>query len=218
MRRLAAGGIAVLGLADLVSAVVPPQVRGRLRPLFGYIPLGVSEAAGALVALAGVGLLAVPPWRAQRSSAAGSSSVLLLAGTVALHLIRHGDVVQSIAALGLVAVLWLSRKSFRARFDLPSMRVGLSTLVGRCPRDQLDRGDRSLERGPYPPRGATDFFRRGLVGDHGRLVGIAPSRSTAKVDAFFTRPFWPSGSDLLRLPSFFCSDQSSTGGARAVAP
>ena len=59
VRRLIAAGIAILGVTDLVSAVVPPQVRGRLHPLLGYIPLGVSEAAGALVALAGVGLLAV---------------------------------------------------------------------------------------------------------------------------------------------------------------
>ena len=47
VRRLASAGIAILGLTDLISAVVPPQVRGRLHPLLGYIPLGVSEAAGA---------------------------------------------------------------------------------------------------------------------------------------------------------------------------
>ena len=129
VRRLAAAGIAVLGLADLVSAVVPPQVRGRLHPLLGYIPLGVSEAAGALVALAGVGLLAVARGVRRGQRSAWLVSVLLLAGTVALHLIRHGDIVQSTAALVLVTVLWLTRKSFRARFDLPSLRAGLTTLA-----------------------------------------------------------------------------------------
>ena len=113
VRRLTAAGIALLGLTDLVSAVVPPQVRGRLHPLLGYIPLGVSEAAGALVALAGVGLLAVARGVRRGQRSAWLVSILLLAGTVALHLIRHGDVVQSIAALVLVAVLWWTRKSFR---------------------------------------------------------------------------------------------------------
>jgi len=110
--------------------VVPPQVRGRLHPLLGYIPLGVSEAAGALVALAGVGLLAVARGVRRGQRLAWLVSIGLLAGTVALHLIRHGEVVQSTAALVLVAVLWWARNSFRARFDLPSLRAGLATLLG----------------------------------------------------------------------------------------
>ena len=84
VRRLTAAGIALLGLTDLVSAVVPPQVRGRLHPLLGYIPLGVSEAAGALVALAGVGLLAVARGVGRGQRSAWLVSILLLAGTVTL--------------------------------------------------------------------------------------------------------------------------------------
>ncbi|MGD1011749.1 MAG: phosphatidylglycerol lysyltransferase domain-containing protein [Acidimicrobiales bacterium] len=129
VRRLTALGIAILGLADLISAVVPPQVRGRLHPLLGYIPLGASEAAGALVALAGVGLLVLARGVLRGQRLAWLVSVLLLAGTVALHLIRHGEVVQSTAALVLIAVLWWTRASFRARFDMPSLRVGLATVA-----------------------------------------------------------------------------------------
>lgn len=130
VRRLMAAGIALLGLTDLVSAVVPPQFRGRLHPYLGYVPLGVSQAAGALVALAGVGLLALARGVRRGQRLAWLVSLVLLSGTVALHLVRHGEVVQSLAALGLIVALWLSRNSFRTRFDLPSLRAGLLTLVG----------------------------------------------------------------------------------------
>ena len=96
----------------------------------GYIPLGVSEAAGALVAFAGVGLLALARGVRRGQRSAWLVSILLLAGTVALHLVHHGDFVQSIAALALAVVLFWTRKSFRARFDLPSLRAGLATLLG----------------------------------------------------------------------------------------
>jgi lysylphosphatidylglycerol synthetase-like protein (DUF2156 family) len=184
VRRLAAIGIAILGLADLVSAVVPPQVRGRLHPLLGYIPLGVSEAAGALVALAGVGLLAVARGVRRGQRSAWLVSILLLAGTVALHLIRHGDIVQSIAALGLVAVLWWARKSFRARFDLPSLRAGLITLLGGVVGITLigaailwsvvptHRGDRPIS------------LAQAWWATAGRLVGIRTEALNPRVDAF----------------------------------
>ncbi len=184
VRRLAALGIAILGLADLVSAVVPPEVRGRLHPLLGYIPLGVSEAAGALVALAGVGLLALARGVRRGQRSAWLVSILLLAGTVALHLIRHGDIVQSIAALALVAVLWWARKSFRARFDLPSLRTGLITLLGGVVGITMigaavlwtvvptHRGDRPLT------------LAQAWWATAGRLVGIRTEALNPRVDAF----------------------------------
>jgi len=184
VRRLAAAGIAILGLFDLVSAVVPPQVRGRLHPLLGYIPLGVSEAAGALVALAGVGLLAVARGVRRGQRLAWLVSILLLAGTVALHLIRHGDVVQSIAALALVAVLWLERKSFRAGFDLPSLRAGLVTLLGgvlgiACIGATILWSVIPTHRGGRPITWIDAWWATA-----GRLVGIRTVALNPRVDAF----------------------------------
>jgi lysylphosphatidylglycerol synthetase-like protein (DUF2156 family) len=184
VRRLAAFGIAVLGIADLVSAVVPPQVRGRLHPLLGYIPLGVSEAAGALVALAGVGLLAVARGVRRGQRAAWLVAVVLLAGTFVAHLIRHGDIDQSIAALCLVTLLWLTRKSFRARFDLPSMRAGLITLGGgvlviSCLGATVLWSVVPTHRGHQPISWAKAWWAT-----TGRLVGIRTVALNPRVDAF----------------------------------
>ncbi|MGA3215201.1 MAG: phosphatidylglycerol lysyltransferase domain-containing protein [Acidimicrobiales bacterium] len=184
VRRLAAAGIALLGLTDLVSAVVPPQVRGRLHPLLGYIPLGVSEAAGALVALAGVGLIALARGVRRGQRSAWLVSIMLLAGTVALHLIRHGDVVQSIAALALVAVLWWARKSFRARFDLPSLQTGLTMLlVGvlgiTCIGATVLWSVVPTHRGGRPITWLEAWWATA-----GRLVGISTVALNSRVDAF----------------------------------
>jgi lysylphosphatidylglycerol synthetase-like protein (DUF2156 family) len=184
VRRLTAAGIAILGLTDLVSAVVPPQVRGRLHPLLGYIPLGVSEAAGALVALAGVGLLAVARGVRRGQRLAWLVSIMLLAGTVALHLVRHGEVIQSSAALVLVAVLWWTRKSFRAHFDLPSLQVGLVTLLGGVLAVTFI-GATVLwsvvptHRGDHPIAWTQAWWATA-----GRLVGIRTVALNARVDAF----------------------------------
>ena len=184
VRRLAAAGIAVLGLADLVSAVVPPQVRGRLHPLLGYIPLGVSEAAGALVALAGVGLLALARGVRRGQRSAWLVSMLLLAGTVALHLIRHGEVVQSIAALALVVLLWWSRRSFRARFDLPSMRAGLATLFGGVVAVTIIGATILWDVIPTHPSDRSISWTQAWWATAGRLVGIRTVPLNPRVDAF----------------------------------
>ena len=184
VRRLAAAGIALLGLSDLVSAVVPPQVRGRLHPLLGYIPLGVSEAAGALVALAGVGLLAVARGVRRGQRLAWLVSILLLAGTVALHLIRHGEVVQSSAALVLVAVLWWARKSFRARFDLPSLRTGLATLLGGVIAVTFISATVLWSVIPTHRGGRPITWDEAWWAAAGRLVGVRTVALNPRVDAF----------------------------------
>jgi lysylphosphatidylglycerol synthetase-like protein (DUF2156 family) len=184
VRRLAAAGIAILGLTDLVSAVVPPQVRGRLHPLLGYIPLGVSEAAGALVALAGVGLLAVARGVRRGQRSAWLVSILLLAGTVALHLIRHGDVIQSIAALVLVAVLWWARKSFRARFDLPSLRAGLATLLGGVLGVTFIGATVLWDVIPTHRGGRPISWAEAWWATAGRLVGVRTVALNPRVDSF----------------------------------
>jgi lysylphosphatidylglycerol synthetase-like protein (DUF2156 family) len=184
VRRLAALGIAILGLADLVSAVVPPQVRGRLHPLLGYIPLGVSEAAGALVALAGVGLLAVARGVRRGQRSAWLVAILLLSGSFVAHLIRHGDIDQSIAALVLAAVLWWTRRSFRARFDLPSLRAGLITIGGgvlgiTCIGATVLWSVVPTHRGHQPISWTKAWWATA-----GRLVGIRTVALNPRVDAF----------------------------------
>jgi lysylphosphatidylglycerol synthetase-like protein (DUF2156 family) len=129
VRRIAAAAVAVLAIADLVTAVVPPLVRGKLHPLLHYVPLGVSETAGALVALAGVSLLALARGIRRGQRLAWLIAVGVLLGTAILHLVAKGAFVQSVAALALVAYLLFFRECFASRFDFPSLRNGLVTLL-----------------------------------------------------------------------------------------
>jgi lysylphosphatidylglycerol synthetase-like protein (DUF2156 family) len=129
VRRMATVAVALLGLLDLVSAVVPPLVRGRLHPLLHFVPLGVSETAGALVALAGIGLLALARGIRRGQRLAWYVTTGLLFGTAILHLVKNLALVQSLAALVLVAYLVWFRDCFRTRFDFPSLRNGVVVLV-----------------------------------------------------------------------------------------
>ncbi len=221
MRRLAAAGIAVLGLADLVSAVVPPQLRGQLHPLFGYIPLGVSEAAGALVALAGVGLLALARGVRRGQRLAWLVSMMLLGGTVALHVIRHGEVIQSVAALALMAFLWWTRRSFHTGFDLPSLRAGLVTLFGgvlavTCIGATVLWSVIPTHRGGRPITWATAWWATA-----GRLVGVRTVALNQRVDAFLYPALLAIGLGLaaVALVLFFrpVVDRRRTGGHSEIA-
>ena len=129
-RRLAAAVVGIVGLTDVVSALVPVQVRGRLHPYLGYIPLGASAAAGALVALAGMALILLARGLRRGHRIAWYISVATLAGTSILHLVRDGQFLQTLAALVTLAGLLWARQAFRARYDPPSLRTGLLTLFG----------------------------------------------------------------------------------------
>jgi len=56
IRRIAAAALFVAGLIDLLSAVTAP-VRHHLHLISQYLPLDVTQAAGALVAISGIGMI-----------------------------------------------------------------------------------------------------------------------------------------------------------------
>jgi lysylphosphatidylglycerol synthetase-like protein (DUF2156 family) len=130
VRRFAAAIVGLVGLADIASALVPPQVRGRLHPYLGYVPLGASAFAGALDALAGVALVLVARGLRRGHRLAWAVAVAVLAATSLLHLVREGQVLEAVAALAVLAGLVWARDSFRSRYDPPSLRNGLLTLLG----------------------------------------------------------------------------------------
>ena len=127
VRRLGAAAIFLAGLLDLLVAVSRPAA-GRLHLIHEYLPLGVAQAAGALVALAGIGLmmLARGVLRGQRRS--WSVSVILLAVTLALHLV-HGASIGGMVLTAMVLLLLLAERDlFRATADKASLRSAVITL------------------------------------------------------------------------------------------
>jgi lysylphosphatidylglycerol synthetase-like protein (DUF2156 family) len=128
VRRWASGAIAVAGIVDLLSAVTPP-LRGRLHLVLEIVPLGATQAAGALVALAGMGLLALARGIRRGQRRAWAISAVVLSVTLVLHLVRGGDVEESVLAAVVLAFLVVNRGEFRAESDRPSSRSAVIGLL-----------------------------------------------------------------------------------------
>jgi len=131
-RRVAALVVAAAGFFSLVVALSAPLAH-RLRLVRQFVPLVVPQAAGALAALAGVGLLALARGirRGQRRAYVVCQVTLLAAG--ALDLVRASSAATSAVSFAVAAFLWFNRASFRAASDLPAARPlgrGVGTLAG----------------------------------------------------------------------------------------
>ncbi len=121
VRRWAAAAIFLAGALDLLYALTP-SLRSRLHLVLEILPLGATQAAGALVALAGVALLALARGVRRGQHRAWAVSSILLGATFILHLVRGGDVGGSVVAGAALALLLFNRHEFRASSDLPSTR------------------------------------------------------------------------------------------------
>lgn len=128
VRRLAAAAILFAGVIDLLDAITPP-LRSRLHIVLEYLPLRASVAAGALVAVAGLGLIALGRGILRGQNRAWRVAVVLLAGTVVLHLVAGGDVEESIVALAVLALLLTNRREFQSTSDWGSLRNALLALA-----------------------------------------------------------------------------------------
>jgi lysylphosphatidylglycerol synthetase-like protein (DUF2156 family) len=128
IRRLGALFIAVAGVVNLVSATTPP-LRDRLRLLRRVIPLEVPHVAAALVALAGIGLLVLSSGLRRGQRRAWCLSIVLLAGSALLHLLKGADLEE--AAMASVGALLLvrHRRAFRAGPENVSARRAAGMLA-----------------------------------------------------------------------------------------
>jgi lysylphosphatidylglycerol synthetase-like protein (DUF2156 family) len=129
VRRLASAAILVAGVIDLLDAITPP-LRARLHVVLEVLPLRASELAGALVALAGMGLLALGRGVLRGQRRAWRVCVALLTVTLFLHLLAGGDVEESLFALAVLVILLVNRRDFQAASDWSSLRSAVVALVG----------------------------------------------------------------------------------------
>jgi lysylphosphatidylglycerol synthetase-like protein (DUF2156 family) len=127
VRRWAAIGMALGALVDLISAVTPP-FRSRLASLQDWVPLSVSEGAGAVVALAGLSLLFLARGVRRGQRRAWLVSVVVLGVSCVLHLLKGIDFEETVVSLAVLGFLLVNRSSFAARSDRPSLRWAFATL------------------------------------------------------------------------------------------
>ena len=127
MRRWASAAILFAGVIDLLDAITPP-LRSRLHVVLEFLPLRASVAAGALIAMAGLALVALGRGILRGQRRAWRVAVALLAGTIILHLIADADVEESLFAVAVLVLLLVNRRDFQAASDQSSLRSALIAL------------------------------------------------------------------------------------------
>jgi len=129
LRRLSALGLGLIGVFDLVTAVLPPS-RHQLTFLLRFAPLVVAQVAAVLLALCGLVLLALAPGLRRGQRQAWVLAVVTLLVAAVLHLARGIDSVQCGLSLALVAVLVARRGAFVASAERRARRSGALLLLG----------------------------------------------------------------------------------------
>jgi phosphatidylglycerol lysyltransferase len=120
---------AVVGVVNLLSAVTP-SLPERVTWLEGIFPFAVRAGAHVFAALSGFFLLALASNLLRRKRIAWLLTVILLIVSICAHLIKGLDVEESLLALVLLLQLWVMRREFTARSDLPSVAQGVRVLIG----------------------------------------------------------------------------------------
>jgi lysylphosphatidylglycerol synthetase-like protein (DUF2156 family) len=128
VRRVAASALLVTALVDLLVAVRPP-LHANLRLVEQVLPLGVAQTAGALVALAGIGLMMLARGVLHGQRRSWLVAVGLLSATLVLHLARGASVVGLVVTAAVLALLVVERQRFGAASDQGSLRSAAITLV-----------------------------------------------------------------------------------------
>ena len=128
VRARAATAIAVVGLLNLVSAVMPPLFE-RVQWLRSVVPLAVPEFAGALVAVAGMGLLFLAAGVRRGGRRAWATALGLLVGSAVFHLAKGVEVGAAVIALGVAVYLAAQRSAFRGGAARGGVRHALITAA-----------------------------------------------------------------------------------------
>jgi phosphatidylglycerol lysyltransferase len=127
--RILAILVALMGVINVLSAMTPslPQ---RLTFLERYSPLEVRHGGHLTAALAGFALLVLARNLWRRKRAAWLVTLLVLAFSIASHLVKGLDYEEATLAGALGILLFLQRHHFHAASDRPSVRQGLWVLAG----------------------------------------------------------------------------------------
>jgi lysylphosphatidylglycerol synthetase-like protein (DUF2156 family) len=128
IRRIAAVSLFVAGLVDLLSSVTEP-LRAHLHLIAQYLPITVVQAAGALVAIAGIGMIMLSRGilRGQRRS--WIVAVALLSFTLVLHVVHAADLVTLAVCAAVLVLLIVNREHFRAQTERTTLLTALVILA-----------------------------------------------------------------------------------------
>jgi len=115
---------AIMGVVNLFSAIIP-AVHARMLIIRDIFPMEVLHGTRLAAALAGFALLLLAGslWRRKRT--AWLLTVLILAGSIVMNLVKGLDYEEALLDAALIVFLLLLRPNYHADSDRPSVRQGL---------------------------------------------------------------------------------------------
>ncbi len=126
-RRLAAVAIFLAGLMDLLVALTPP-LRAHLLAVERFVPLSAAQAAGALVALSGLGLMMLARGVLRGQRRAWRVAVMVLGASLALHVVRGEDLDSLALSFAVLGLLIVERPYFRGATDHRATLSAVATV------------------------------------------------------------------------------------------
>jgi lysylphosphatidylglycerol synthetase-like protein (DUF2156 family) len=218
IRRLAAVSLFVAGAIDLLSAVTAP-LRTHLHLIAQYLPVALVQAAGALVAIAGIGMIMLSRGilRGQRRS--WVVAVLLLTATLALHLVHAADVVTLLVCAAVLVLLVVQRDLFRAVSE-PATLVGAFAILAIGGLFATLGGFIGVELAGNVHHHPLPGWPNVLAGSAERLVGVQWVKFPPTIDRFASRSLLAVGISLILVALYLLTrpvvDRSLSSGRAAV--
>jgi lysylphosphatidylglycerol synthetase-like protein (DUF2156 family) len=127
VRRWASAAILIAGIIDLLDSLTPP-LRDRLHVVLEFLPLRASVAAGAILAISGLALIALGRGILRGQRRAWRVAVALLSLTIVLHLVAGADFEESLMAVAVLVLLVTNRRDFQSASDWSSLRSAMMAL------------------------------------------------------------------------------------------
>jgi lysylphosphatidylglycerol synthetase-like protein (DUF2156 family) len=201
IRRLAAVSLFVAGAIDLLSAVTAP-LRTHLHLIAQYLPVALVQAAGALVAIAGIGMIMLSRGilRGQRRS--WIVAVLLLTASLALHVVHAADVITLLVCAAVLVLLIVQRDLFRAVTE-PATLVGAFAILAIGGLMATVGGFIGVEVAGNVHHHPLPGWPSVLAGSAERLVGVQWVKFPPTIDRFASRSLLAVGISLIVVALYF---------------
>jgi lysylphosphatidylglycerol synthetase-like protein (DUF2156 family) len=182
IRRIAAVSLFAAGAIDLLSAVTAP-LRAHLHLIAQYLPISVVQAAGALVAIAGIGMIMLSRGILKGQRRSWIVAIALLTGSLVLHLVHAADVVTLLVCAGVLVLLIVQRELFRAQTE-PATLIGAFAILAVGGLFATLGGFIGVEIAGHVHHHPLPSWPHVLLGSAERLVGVQWVHFPATIDRF----------------------------------